>query len=263
MTDPRPPIDQPPEPVVDETLTPLEAAFYTLLLRKLVAWLKKVAQRVMFTWRQWRMLPNPQEVWAVASEWTDEVDELVDWLSVEAVPHGWDRFEIEWTGRSADFVSTDAFTQAHLAHVKNFLVRIPDEVYNGIFAEISDGINEGESVEQIAERVDNFLNVTGSENWPNRARVISITEVNGAANAGWMAAALQTEQLLGQRLSKKWIATKDKATRASHREANGQVRPLLEPFMVGGYPLMYPGDKAGPPQEVINCRCAAATEGVQ
>jgi hypothetical protein len=28
-----------------------------------------------------------------------------------------------------------------------------------------------------------------------------------------------------------------------------------EPFTVGGASLMYPGDPAGPAEEVINCRC--------
>lgn len=259
MTTPGQPQEQ-PEPVVDETLEPVEVAFYALLLAAFARWLKRVAARVMFPWRNWGVMPDPSGVWAEQDTWTSEVDQLVIWLDRNAASHGWDRFEND---RLGPYPSTDSFVQAHLAQVKNFLVRIPDEVYQGIFAEISEGTSNGESVEDIAARIEKMLTVTGSENWPNRARLISITETNGAANAGWMGAALQLQQLLGRPLSKRWIATRDRATRATHRAANGQMRPLLEPFMVGGFPLMYPGDKAGPPQEVINCRCAAGTEGIE
>lgn len=250
--------EQPPEPVVDETLTPLEAAFYVLVLRKIAEWLNRIVAAVMAPWRRWGMTPDPSGVWSGNDFWDSSVGEMVGWLS-EAAEHGWDRFEDG--DRLGPFPSTDAFVQAHLAQVRNYLVRIPDETYNLIFSEITAGVNEGESVEEIAERVDSILHLTGSENWPARARVISITEVNGAANAGWMGAALQLEQLLGTPLSKRWLAADDKATRTTHRQADDQVRLLMEPFIVGGFPLLYPGDKAGPPQEVINCRCAAATEG--
>lgn len=259
MTEPQePPVTQPPEPVVDQTLTPLEAAFYAFVLEKIAAWLGRVIGRVMLPWRQWGMTPDPSGVWSANDFWADSVDEMVDWLS-EAAAHGWERFDDN--DRLGPYPSTDAFVQAHLAAVRNYLVRIPDEVYNLIFAAISEGTNEGESVEQVAERVESILVLTGSENWPARSRVIAITEVNGAANAGWMGAALQLEQLLGYRLSKRWLAADDRATRTTHRQADNQVRMLMEPFIVGGFSLLYPGDKAGPPQEVINCRCAAATEG--
>lgn len=47
----------------------------------------------------------------------------------------------------------------------------------------------------------------------------------------------------------------DDRTRESHVLANGQVRPMLAPFDVGGSSLMFPGDPTGPAQEVIQCRC--------
>jgi uncharacterized protein with gpF-like domain len=181
---------------------------------------------------------------------------MVSWLRDHAARIGWDRWDT-----AGPYPSTDSFIQAHLAAVGNYLVRIPDEVYQTIFAEISEGTNHGESVEQVAARIEHVLDVTGSENWPARARLISITEVNGAANAGWYAAGQQLQQVLGQPLFKKWLASHDERVRPTHREADGQVVPFVAPFIVGGWPLLYPGDKNGPPEEVINCRCAAATEG--
>ena len=43
----------------------------------------------------------------------------------------------------------------------------------------------------------------------------------------------------------------------SHRAANGQTVGIHEDFIVGGAALAFPGDPAGPPEEVINCRCVS------
>lgn len=54
---------------------------------------------------------------------------------------------------------------------------------------------------------------------------------------------------------KMWVCRHDEATRSSHLEADGQVVAVERPFMVGGVPLMYPGDRGGPAEETFNCRC--------
>jgi hypothetical protein len=263
MTEPIPPDDEatPPEPVTDETLTPLEETFYALVLAALTSWLAAVAAKVLNPFRLFKRPPDPGGLWSTVPAWNDEVKKLVAWLGDNAAPHGWDRWDDEHPGLVdlPVYPSTNAFVVAHLAQVANYLVRIPDEVYNQIIAEIVDGHNEGENLEDIAARIENVLNVTGSENWPNRARVISVTEVNGAANAGWLAAGFQTEKILGHSLDKEWLAAHDSHVRPEHREADGQRRPLAEPFVVAGFPMMMPGDKSAPPHLVINCRCTATT----
>lgn len=265
MTSPEPQDpQQQPEPSAEPGLTPLEEAFAALVLAALTVWLAAVAAKVMSPWRLWKMNPDPSGIGATVPMWIQKVDQLVSWLQRRVTPEGVQRWRDSWDASHdsrapAIGVSTDSYIQAHLAAVKNFLVRIPDEVYQGVFAEISAGVNEGEGVMQIAERVDRMLQISGSENWPARARIISITEVNGASNAGWMAAAIQTQDKVGMALNKEWLASHDDHVRDTHRAADGQIRPLMEPFMVGGWPMMYPGDKAGPPEEVINCRCAATT----
>jgi hypothetical protein len=64
-------------------------------------------------------------------------------------------------------------------------------------------------------------------------------------------------------LLKRWIATADRRTRITHRNAHRRYFkepiPVNEPFHVGNSFLMYPGDPAGSPQETINCRCTMAT----
>lgn len=250
----------PPEEPVDETLTPLEVAFAALVLAALASWLAAVSAAVLRPWRLFGLAPDPTALWGFVPQWTQAVKGLVAWLRDNAAPHGWEREDDEQPDVDLPvFPSSDSFVAAHLAAVANYLVRIPDEVYNLVFAEIADGHANGESLEQIAERVDRVLSVTASERWPRRARTIAVTEVVGASNAGWLAAAFQTEQILGTELEKEWIHSRDPQVRREHREAGGQRRRLREPFLVGGVPMMYPGDKSAPPELVIECRCSAAT----
>lgn len=56
---------------------------------------------------------------------------------------------------------------------------------------------------------------------------------------------------------KSWVTMGDGKVRDSHAEANGQKRKIDEPFTVGGYSLMHPGDTSmgASLSEVINCRC--------
>lgn len=260
MTEPVPPTDvtQPPEPVVVEQLTPLEATFYAMVLAALTAWLALVAAKVLNPWRLFRMPPAPDALWSLQADWDRRVRVLVTWLGDNAAQEGWDRWfdELEDNGDMPVpvYPSTNAHIAAHLAMVENYLVRIPEEVFNLIIADVVDGHDEGESMEEIAARIEDTLNVTGSENWPARSRAIAVTEVNGTANAGWYAAALRTEELLGPQW-KQWLESHDESVRSEHR--TDQKRPIREPFLIGGELLQYPGAKNGSPWNIINCRCAA------
>ncbi len=58
-------------------------------------------------------------------------------------------------------------------------------------------------------------------------------------------------------LNKVWLATNDGHTRPDHREADGQMVGMDEPFEVGGEQLMYPGDISlgASAKEIVYCRC--------
>lgn len=145
----------------------------------------------------------------------------------------------------------------YLTQVRNRLVRIPDEVYDLVAGELAAGANLGEGVPKLADRVDSVLSTTYSERWPNRATVIARTETIGALNAGRVEAFQAiAEADPDTRYEVMWLATDDRRTRETHDEADGQRVPIGSPFIVGGFPLAFPGDPLGPPQEVIQCRCA-------
>ena len=55
-----------------------------------------------------------------------------------------------------------------------------------------------------------------------------------------------------------WQTQKDEKVRGTHAAADGQTKPINEPFIVGGYAMMFPGDTltSNPPGDLtINCRC--------
>jgi uncharacterized protein with gpF-like domain len=87
----------------------------------------------------------------------------------------------------------------------------------------------------------------------NRAITIARTETGIAANQSLVSAA-ENSGIDG--LQKEWVAVNDGRTRPDHVEANGQTVPLDGDFDIGGVKMSQPLDPDGPPEEVINCRCA-------
>lgn len=60
----------------------------------------------------------------------------------------------------------------------------------------------------------------------------------------------------GAEIVKQWEATLDFKTRDAHRELDGQIVPLDEPFVYDGDEIWYPHDPAAPAYLVCNCRCS-------
>lgn len=56
-------------------------------------------------------------------------------------------------------------------------------------------------------------------------------------------------------LNKIWRTRHDEDVRSTHRELEGQVRPLGQPFELNGIKLMYPCDMSAPIELWASCRC--------
>ena len=164
--------------------------------------------------------------------------------------------------------SPDPHVTAYLDDVRNRLVGVADEVFDLIESEIDEGRRAGESINQLTARVDDVLAAADAPRWKNRARVIARTETISAYNSGQYAAAADAAKAMGvpmTQVRKLWLATHDTRTRDSHRDTDGQPRPLTEPFAVGTTtgvksPMLFPGDPSGPAHEVIQCRCTLRFE---
>lgn len=131
--------------------------------------------------------------------------------------------------------------------------QISDTSMTAIRAALGQGIEEGEGIDQLAERVASVYDAGTS--W--RATMIARTETIAASNLGSRAGAKAT----GLPLVKEWVATRDKRTRDSHEHAEEQYSanpiPLDDPFTVSNNSLMFPGDSSlgASAGEVVNCRC--------
>lgn len=108
-------------------------------------------------------------------------------------------------------------------------------------------ISEGWSIQDTAARIADKVGGV------DRATRIARTEIISASNLGSIEGARAT----GLPLKKIWLATRDNRTRETHSIVDGQERALEEPFDVGGYEMMFPGDwsMGADVAEVIMCRC--------
>lgn len=153
------------------------------------------------------------------------------------------------------------FVRNWIAARQNKLAQTPSQVFSIIQEIINAAVNNGASIPDIAAQIEQLLDTTHGDTWTNRATVVARTELISAYNGGLndaftMLADAQPDIVY----VKRWLATNDTRTRPDHREADGQVVPFSQPFVVGGYAMMHPGDPTAPPHEVIQCRCTMLME---
>jgi len=212
-------------------------------------WLVRLSRRVL---RGEGRPPDMDAIWALQPSWREAVD-LVIARSIEpAMRRGYAAIfgdDYPWDQR--------IFVTRYLAEVRNRLVRTPDEVYDLISGQIAQGVNLGESIPKLAARVDEQLSATATPRWQNRAVTVARSESISALNAGRYDAFTALGEEAGEQYEHAWLSTEDARTRPEHEEADGQRVPLGQPFIVGGFPLMFPGDPSGPPHLTINCRCTS------
>lgn len=235
-----------PEP--EETEEIQEAALTPLVLAALTAWLALVLPVVMAT-----AVPNPAAMFQFERFWIEQVDRLMPVLA-RLARFGWSRTGRELGNRVA-FDPQDPYLTEILAMTRNLLVRVPDRVYREVIRSLAAGRDKGEDLARLRQRVENVLNINGSENWPNRALVIARTETARFTEAGALAAARRIEQSERSMILKRWDDRDDDQVRRSHVSVDNQLRRLGEPFQVGRSSMQQPLDPRGGAAEVVNCRC--------
>lgn len=70
----------------------------------------------------------------------------------------------------------------------------------------------------------------------------------------------ETTKALPLDLYKVWITRQDEKVRDTHVPMHKVKVPSDQPFMVNGYPMMYPGDMSAPVELWISCRCVKQFE---
>lgn len=122
------------------------------------------------------------------------------------------------------------------------------KVENRVKEQIESGILAGEGEAYLSKKI---LSVAGRLA-AFRAQTIARTEVGQAAAE----AEQKSINELGLEIkSKEWVNSGLDNSRETHVEADGQVKPIDQPFDVGADQLMYARDPNGSAEEGINCQC--------
>jgi HK97 family phage portal protein len=124
----------------------------------------------------------------------------------------------------------------------NLVKGINDTLYGRLKESINEGIQSGETINDISNRVRDIYTSTSS-----KSKVIARTETASLMNG--TSVEIYKEEGIGQL---EWISEGD--ARESH-QINGETTTIGQPFSNG---LLYPGDPSAPPEEVVNCRCSTA-----
>lgn len=164
-------------------------------------WLVQTSRRVM----RGDAPPDTDAIWARAPAWREAVDLVIQGHVLKALGLAYRKLlgdDYAWQHRT--------FVTSYLAEVRNRLVRLPDEVFDLVAGQVSQGTNLGEGIPEIAKRVDTVLSTTASERWRNRATTVARTEclpatapVNGAyvtaAYRRWYSGPMVTVKTVGGR----------------------------------------------------------------
>lgn len=122
---------------------------------------------------------------------------------------------------------------------------------NHINNEITQGIIQGDSMDQMARRLQNVAQMDD-----NAAIRNARTSMTAAENLGRSESASRLREA-GVPVKEQWLATKDSKTRDTHLLLDGTFKD--ENGFYGAdilnVPLRFPADPRGEPQEIYNCRC--------
>lgn len=129
---------------------------------------------------------------------------------------------------------------------ENLIKDASQAIFDQIKASVTESIDQGSSADELANQIrDDFNGIS-----KGRAKTIALTETTAAYSYG------RNEAMHKAGVEKKqWLASGLSNVRPTHQDADGQIVPLSEPFLVGDDELMFPGDPNGSPSEVINCHC--------
>ena len=117
---------------------------------------------------------------------------------------------------------------------------------NKINRELLQGILQGESIPEIADRFEKVMDMNRESAIRNARTTVTSTQNKGRINS------YQRLEDEGLQVRKRWDATLDSRTRRSHGMLDGKTVKIDEKFSNG---LLYPADPNGKPSEVYNCRC--------
>lgn len=114
---------------------------------------------------------------------------------------------------------------------------------------IVQGILQGDSIPHLADRLQLVTDMS------RRAAIRNARTMHTAAESAGRQNTYERADEMGIEVKREWIATHDDRTRDAHRELDGMIVGLDEPFENSIGKIMYPADPSADPENVYNCRC--------
>lgn len=255
-----PPTARPAPPVLFVGLTPAQIDEYEVRVEETVrAALRRVMRKVTpalgdtTTAAGDAAAVSPDDLAPITGLWRAEVDEAITPIVAEVYRDSGDHLHAQMVDAVGDIPHVSSLAaETYLTQAANTFDEVGAELWETARAQLVEGMRAGEDIPTLARR----LRVTTPEVTSRTAVLVARTQVNDAANAGSYA----TAQASGLDLVKGWEATPDFRTRESHllagsRYSGPQMIPMVEKFVVGGWPCDRPHDPALPASERYNCRC--------
>ena len=150
---------------------------------------------------------------------------------------------LEFAGSAYQFTFSAEIASWLDNRVDVFSTKINETTFKKLKEQFAISVELEEDRDQLVSRIeDTYGNIS-----KNRAATIARTEVHNVTQYGTMEGYKQAGMEI-----KIWVSVMDMDTRDSHKLMDGKERPMGMPFPNG---LMFPGDPAGDPAEVVNCRC--------
>lgn len=107
-------------------------------------------------------------------------------------------------------------------------------------------------------QIDKMVEANRRKTIKMRAEMIARTEALRSVHQGTNEAfdqAIEMGQIKAEQIEQTWRSAQDARVRESHRNLNGEVRPMGGTWPGKYGDLRYPGDPSAPAGDVINCRC--------
>lgn len=127
-----------------------------------------------------------------------------------------------------------------------------NKLKSDIRSQVSRGIANGSTWNQTATEIAMGMKSPFNKAYNNAVR-IARTEGHRIQNQA-QSDTLNKAKSKGADVVKQWDSTLDDVTRDTHKQLDGQIREIDQPFEVNGKTAMQPGE-FGDPAEDCNCRC--------
>lgn len=194
-------------------------------------------------------LPPNMDAWPSTSVW-DQIVARVIAPALETV------FGMAFDAAArSDVLQQHRYRTSYMTEVFDRLSAVlwPRDAFEQIQGDLAEGLDAGESVAQLRDRVGSALNVDRHSYLAER---IARTESHTAVEGGTHSAMVAWQEASGEQMYQRWIATPGGRTRPAHAAASGQTVPINENFTVDGESLAFPGDPSGSAGNTIACRCS-------